>query len=161
MPSAPSSSSGSGRRRNRNPLVTDKEAGMFTSADDSAIVVGVDGSRASDAAVRWAGRAAAMHNASVTLAHVIVPATPSTRDKALQARVERWQRHRARQIIDDAREIIADGIGEGNTPDVRTELCVSNPVPALVDASKDARMVVVGSRGMGAFRRYVLGSVSS
>ena len=34
-------------------------------------------------------------------------------------------------------------------------------VPALVSASKDARMVVVGSRGLGAFGRAVLGSTSS
>ena len=33
-------------------------------------------------------------------------------------------------------------------------------VPALVGASKDAHMIVVGSRGMGAFGRAVLGSVS-
>jgi nucleotide-binding universal stress UspA family protein len=134
---------------------------MSTSADDSALVVCVDGSPASDAAVRWAAREAVICNAPITLTHVIAPALTTTRDEALRARVERWQRYRARHVVDKAREIIADGGGDGNTPEVRTELCVSNPVPALVDASKDARVVVVGSRGMGAFRRRVLGSVSS
>jgi nucleotide-binding universal stress UspA family protein len=37
----------------------------------------------------------------------------------------------------------------------------ANVVPTLIDASKDARMIVVGSQGMGALGRMLLGSVST
>jgi hypothetical protein len=36
----------------------------------------------------------------------------------------------------------------------------SHPVDALVDASTEARMIVVGSHGRGALGRLLLGSVS-
>ena len=39
--------------------------------------------------------------------------------------------------------------------------CTRHIVPALVDASKEAQMVVLGSRGMGALGRLLLGSGSS
>jgi nucleotide-binding universal stress UspA family protein len=45
--------------------------------------------------------------------------------------------------------------------EVHTDVQYSGAIPVLADASKDALMVVVGSRGMGALGRAVLGSVSS
>ena len=52
-------------------------------------------------------------------------------------------------------------LGESELSNLRTEVLYEYAVPALVDASKDAWMLVIGSRGMGAFGRAVLGSVSS
>jgi nucleotide-binding universal stress UspA family protein len=52
-------------------------------------------------------------------------------------------------------------LGESEPPDVRAKVPHSDIVPALVQASKNAQMIVVGSRGMGAIGRAVLGSVSS
>jgi nucleotide-binding universal stress UspA family protein len=44
---------------------------------------------------------------------------------------------------------------------VDTKLYVQSTVSALVDASKDATMIVVGNRGMSTFGRHLLGSVSA
>ena len=52
------------------------------------------------------------------------------------------------------------GSDEGSHLVVDTELVTDGVVPALVDLSKDAEMIVVGCRGLGAIRRRLLGSVS-
>jgi nucleotide-binding universal stress UspA family protein len=54
-----------------------------------------------------------------------------------------------------------EGVGDADTPDIDTKLFFYGAIRALVDASRDAQMVVVGSRGTGTFGRQLLGSVSS
>jgi nucleotide-binding universal stress UspA family protein len=65
------------------------------------------------------------------------------------------------QIIAEATKIAEERTEHGGPPLVNSELFSSAPVPTLVDLSKDAEMIVVGSRGRGAFRSGLLGSVSS
>jgi nucleotide-binding universal stress UspA family protein len=64
---------------------------------------------------------------------------------------------RARQILKQARRMVEELAGE-KLPDIHTERQYAGVVPTLVDASNDARMVVVGSSGR-AFRRGMLGPV--
>ena len=64
-------------------------------------------------------------------------------------------------MIEQAQKTLHASLGETQTRAVRTEVLHSNVVPALVNASKELQMVVVGSRGMGAIGRTLLGSVSS
>ena len=40
-------------------------------------------------------------------------------------------------------------------------MAYSSVVPALIDASKDAGMIVVGTQGLGALGRLLLGSVTT
>ena len=125
------------------------------------ILVAVDGSAESDAAVRWAADAAVMHDSSVTLVHVVVPVVTSWPVRSLQAEFNAWQEDNARQVLDQAEKIARASRSESELPDIRTETMHDYVVPALVDASRHAQMVVVGSRGMGAVGRAVLGSSSS
>jgi nucleotide-binding universal stress UspA family protein len=67
----------------------------------------------------------------------------------------------ARAVIDDAVKIAENTIKEPGRAEIDSQLYVSAPVPTLVDMSKDAHMVVVGARGLGAVRSVLLGSVST
>ena len=125
------------------------------------ILVAVDGSPESDAAVRWATEEAVLHDAPITLAHVVVPVVTSWPVRSLQTEFNQWQEDNARQVLDQAEQIVRASHDESALPDVHTEVLHDYDVSALVTASKQARMVVVGSRGLGAVGRAVLGSVSS
>ena len=52
-------------------------------------------------------------------------------------------------------------LGRAEPPAVRVAVERSAVAATLIDASREAQMVVVGSRGMGALGRAVLGSVST
>ena len=125
------------------------------------ILVAVDGSAESDAAVRWATREAVLHDAPLTLAHVVMPVVVSWPVASLQGSYNEWQEQNAQQVIEQAQKTLHASLGEAQPPAVHTKVLHDYIVPALVDASKEAQMVVVGSRGMGAIGRTLLGSVSS
>ncbi|MEV3901512.1 universal stress protein [Mycobacterium sp. NPDC050551] len=127
---------------------------------ENDIVVGVDGSPASDAAVRWAADEARLCGSSVTLVHVMPPAVATWPVGAAYGSLTDWQEANAKDVIDRARHVIAT-IGVGAPPDVHTEMVTDNIVSALVAASKNARMLVVGNDGYGAVSRLLLGSTSS
>ncbi len=133
---------------------------MTEARNDLGIVVGTDGSAFADAAVRWAAREAAMRDLPVTLAHVIPPLIEAPHDGRLRSRIIRWQMYRGHQILGDARRLAAETAGT-DRPKVREELLFDAVVPSLVQLSKDATMLVVGSRGAGVFGSRRLGSVSA
>ena len=76
---------------------------------------------------------------------------------------EYWRMHerQSHQIIRDALTVVDEAIAGHDPITVEHKTISGNTVPTLVDLSKDAQMLVVGSRGLGAFGRRLLGSVSS
>ena len=134
---------------------------MSEQANKHGILVAVDGSPESDAAVRWAAREAELRRLPITLVHVVVPVVTSWPVRSLQAEFNEWQEDNARQVLEQAQKMLRSSLGESELPNVRTEVLHGYAVAALIGASHDASMLVVGSRGMGAFGRAVLGSVSS
>lgn len=133
---------------------------MSGSSTKYGILVGVDGSAESDAAVSWAVREAFMRHESLTLMHAVQPVVVSWPVSAGQSTVAQWQEENAQHAIDQGRERLSAAIDVGGPLDVRTEVFYSHPVDALVDASAQARMIVVGSHGRGALGRLLMGSVS-
>jgi nucleotide-binding universal stress UspA family protein len=125
------------------------------------VVVGVDRSAPSDAAVRWAAREAVLRKLRLTLVNAI--ATPALPWPAAPVPAEARQREdlASRAVLDDAVRIAEDTIKDGGRPEIESQFLHSAPVPTLVDMSKDAVMVVVGARGLGAVRSVLLGSVST
>jgi nucleotide-binding universal stress UspA family protein len=121
-----------------------------------SIVVGVDGSPASDAAVRWAAREAMMRVLPIKLINVVAPTLVSSA-MAPNHTITQGEEGQARQILKQARRIVEELTGE-KPPDIHTERQYAGVVPTLVDASNDAQMVVVGRSGR-AFGRGMLGSV--
>lgn len=131
---------------------------MSNPIERSRIVVGVDGSPSSKAAVSWAARDAVLRNASLMLVHVVSITVPDWRGVPMAGFVE-WQKERALVMLDAATAVARES---AERPlDISTEVPIESVVPALVDLSKEADMVVVGSRGTGALARVLMGSVST
>lgn len=132
---------------------------MVVEAMQSTVVVGVDGSAASDAATRWAAHEAGMRGLAINLINVVAPTLLSSamapNDTITQAQLDQ-----ARQIIDRARRVVDELPGEKPT-DIHAEIRYAGVVPTLVDASNDAQMIVVGRGGLGSWRQDILGSVTS
>jgi len=124
------------------------------------ILVAVDGSPESDAAVRWAAREAVMRDESVTLMHVIAPVVVSWPVGYLQSSYDEWQEENAQHVIEQAQKVFYASLGEAEPPAVRAAVKHAAVATTLINASREAQMVVAGSRGMGAVGRAVLGSVS-
>jgi nucleotide-binding universal stress UspA family protein len=125
------------------------------------IVVGVDGSRASDAAVGWAAREAAMRNIPLTLVHMCKAFVPTFPQIPTPGGVAVWQEDDGDKVLEQAVKIAEDAAPSDRKISITSEVKCSPPVPTLVDLSEEAEMIVVGCTGRGAAARVLLGSVSS
>jgi nucleotide-binding universal stress UspA family protein len=139
-------------------VTSNGEDAMYRQVARSNIVVGVDGSRASVAAVRWAAREAMMRLVPIKLINVVAPTLVSSA-MAPNHTITQGEEHQARQILNQARRIVEELAGE-KRPDIHTERQYAGVVPTLVDASNDAQLVVLGS-SRRASGRGMLGSVSA
>lgn len=127
------------------------------------IVVGVDGSDHSRRALIWAMRQAAQQHVPLTVLAVHPdPIRPAT-GIYWGARAYPEDSHNpevARKAIQEIVEQIRNDIGE-TAPQVTVNVVTGDPAQELIKASRDADMVVVGSRGTGGFASLLMGSVSS
>jgi nucleotide-binding universal stress UspA family protein len=139
--------------------ITDGAAGDDAVRTEERIVVGVDGSDSSRAAVRWAITEAGLRGAAVEAVHswempmIYGPvglATPYD-----TAGIE----NAARRLVD---EVVDTAVAQGGETGVPVERTVTSGAPAatILEAAEDADLVVIGRRGMGGFKRLLLGSVS-
>ena len=119
-------------------------------SDRPQIVVGVDGSEGSKAALRWAARIAASEGARIEAVGVWeVPSYAAYADLP--------EEDMQKLLTDTVDEVF----GSERPVDMRL-LTVRGPVHLnLLELSKGALMLVVGSRGHGGFAGLLLGSVSA
>ena len=121
----------------------------------SQIVVGVDGSEQSVAALRFARKLAPAFDATIRA----VAAWDDPADYPAYVPLGRSDyTHAARKELDEA---LTAAFGEDTPPGLEASVVFGHPVKALVKASRDATLLVVGSRGHGTFRGLLVGSVSS
>lgn len=132
---------------------------MYEITKKTGVVVAVDGSAESAAAVRWAAHEAAMRHDRLTIVSVISRDYLYIRDPETQDRVYHWQRHHGEALLRKAESIAEETVGH-TLREICTDLVYGHPVPALADMSKDSRVLAVGRRGLGAVDRLVAGSVS-
>ena len=124
--------------------------------EKSIIVVGVDETASSRRALAWAAHEAVRRGATL---RVITAWTWDAVEGAPlaavdpQAMMEVAERTQA-EALDD----VVAGLGE--PPVVAREVVQSTAAEALVEASRDADLVVVGTHGRGPVRSFLLGSVS-
>jgi nucleotide-binding universal stress UspA family protein len=120
------------------------------------VVVGVDGSAASVAALKWAAAYKAATGATI---HAVMawhypsavgPAPVGVAPESVSDEVRAEMTEHLTAAIQAA------------APDIEIEQQISygHPVQVLVDASSSADLLVVGSRGHGAFHGMLVGSVS-
>ncbi|MGW5053641.1 universal stress protein [Actinokineospora sp. NPDC004072] len=126
--------------------------------ENAPVVVGVDGSESSLAAVGWAAREAAARGTGLRVVHAFiwpklgVPVGPAEfgdpegglRNDAL--RILTTAEQRARETAPDV--------------EVETDMPETSAVPALLRAARTAGLVVLGSRGLGGFSGLLLGSTA-
>ncbi len=125
------------------------------------IVVGIDGSDEAHRALSWAMREAAMRHAALTVMTVIpTMASPWTGNPLAVPDGKAAVEH-ARQAAEDAVATSASELGESQPASVQVQAFTGYPAQALIDASRDAELVVIGSRGTGGFSSLLLGSTSS
>jgi nucleotide-binding universal stress UspA family protein len=120
----------------------------------SRIVVGVDGSRESAAALRWALDEAKARAARLDV--VMAWQYPVPLD-AILPEAEQMDRE-TQEVVEHMVEAIDPSAGAG--VDIHPRVFRGPAGPALVDAADGAELLVVGSQGRGRFASLVLGSVS-
>lgn len=135
-------------------METDRRSG-------GTIVVGVDGSTQAERAVDWALEESRARGDDVLLVHawqfpgvaltgyagatlpVFAPEDLKKLAEELLAQITRGVRTRAPDVPVDSR------------------LVQGHPAAALIEAAHDARLLVLGTRGLGGFKGMLMGSVST
>jgi nucleotide-binding universal stress UspA family protein len=124
------------------------------------VVAAVDGSAVSYHAVAWAAAEAALHNCRLHLVtSVSVPSGYGPGALFTGAELD-WLRVDGERVLAEATRI-ARIAAPGDVPEITTEVSWSPVITDLIERSRQARMLVLGSRGAGALRRDLLGSVST
>lgn len=119
------------------------------------VVVGVDGSPSSLAAIDWAGDYAAATGAPVKL--VAVWDWPNSYGWAVPIPDDYDPSADAARVLDQSTERLLE---RHPALSVQSAVLQGHPAQQLVEASETAMLLVVGSRGHGQFAGMLIGSVS-
>jgi nucleotide-binding universal stress UspA family protein len=138
----------------------------------STIVVGVDGSAGSDAALRWALAEAGLRGARLRVVHAYQAQPPPLMEVGFGApagiaapatlaeegtQIRQAAEEHARALIDGALRRAGDASDGIELERVTGE---GPPTQTLLESARGAELLVVGSRGRGGFFGLLLGSVS-
>jgi nucleotide-binding universal stress UspA family protein len=121
-------------------------------------VVGVDGSTGSDRAVRWAATYAVAHQRPLTIVHGAGAPECLVADFPVDLQEARLGLLRTGRTVTDHARDLARTVGPHLVVAVELDTC--EPRSLLAEATPDAHLLVLGSRGHGALLSLLLGSVS-
>jgi nucleotide-binding universal stress UspA family protein len=127
---------------------------MSTDSDKGRIVVGIDGSPHSQIALAWAVEEARLRGLGLRIIH----AFPALLTYWGTTSSEYYPKEEA-----GARAMFEESLAAAppmDDLDVERTLVPGNPAEVLIEASRGASVLVVGSHGRGGFRGMVMGSVS-
>lgn len=135
---------------------------MKSPSERRGIVVGIDGSSSSDAAVWWAAQDAALRRVPLILVYAQgTAAAPVWLDVPLSEQYWQVQEQHGRDVLAAARRVAQEATAAAEPLHIVEKLTPAHAVATLIDCSREADLVVVGSRGLGKWGRRILGSVSS
>ena len=120
------------------------------------VVVGVDGSDPSVAALSWASRYGAATGATVRAVRVWHYPTaaglpPGKTPEPVENEVEGWVRDELSQAVTKA--------NPDSAAQVETKIVYGHPAEALIDESRGESLLVLGHRGHGGFAEALTGSI--
>ncbi|MFC5177716.1 universal stress protein [Nocardioides taihuensis] len=123
---------------------------MSEDAREPVVVVGVDGSESSKHALRWAARQAELSRArlvAITAWHL----------PEIYGYVPRDHAHDAETML---RGVVEEVLGASPPVPLEPRVVEGRPAAVLIEASRNADLIVLGTRGHGGFEGMLLGSVS-
>src|SRR5690625_5267543 len=124
---------------------------------ENVVIVGVDGSQASGAALDWAAAEARRlgWRLHIVCAYAVPAFTVASLDGGFAAVDDSAIQAGARAVLEEAVERV------GGDLEVTSALELGDPTGVLVELSRKAGLAVVGTRGGGGFADRLLGTVSS
>lgn len=126
---------------------------------ENTVVVGVDGSAASTGAVAYAAHTAATRGVPLMLVtSYTMPAAMFAEGMIPPQPVFDELERECLPIIEAAR---ATALSVAPEIEVRHAVVEGNPAQVLIEYSRKAKLIVLGSRGLGGIKGMVLGSVSA
>jgi nucleotide-binding universal stress UspA family protein len=143
-------------------------------AQERVIVVGVDGSKSSSEALKWAAEEARLRGATLKVVRAWqVPAFAYGYGAYVQpaTAVVDWRSESEALLDDQVRAVLGEATGSSEGPrnglgelaglTVVSEVLEGPAAQVLIEAAGGAELLVVGSRGLGGFSGLLLGSVSA
>ena len=126
----------------------------------SGITVGIDGSDHSVRALEWAANEAAVRHAPLTVLTVhLVPQSGWTGNPIIVPQ-DAEEVEKERQAAEEMTLKVTSQLGEERPASVTVHAVNGFPAQMLIEASREADLMVVGSRGAGGFAKLMAGSVS-
>jgi nucleotide-binding universal stress UspA family protein len=127
----------------------------------SGITVGIDGSDHSIRALEWAVKEAAFRHAPLTVLTIhAVPQSGWTGNPVVLPGDSDDVR-KAQQAAEEMTAKVTGQLGDAKPASVTVRAAIGFPAQDLIEASREADLMVVGSRGGGGFAKLAAGSVSS
>ncbi len=123
------------------------------------IIVGVDGSGHSQRALEWAMKEAAVRQLPLTVL-TVHPAIVGYFGGVVTSPQDLEFTERAQAAVRAETDKVLAGLDGPHPESVTVRAVHGFPVEELVSASKEAGMIVLGSRGVGGFTRLMLGSTA-
>jgi nucleotide-binding universal stress UspA family protein len=126
----------------------------------SGIYVGIDGSSHSQLALEWAMREAVIRREPLTV--IAVHEVPTSGWGGMivypqDSELRETSRKAAQEAVDKA----AAQLGGAAPSSVTVQGSIGLPAAELIELSRDADLLVIGSRGAGGFTRLIVGSTST
>ena len=124
------------------------------------IIVGIDGSTRSRQALEWAVNEAAIRHAPLTVLTVQQVMRSFWAGPMIYPEDAELAEHARKIAQEETDEALGELAEDARPPEISVLAVPGLPAEAILGVAKDADMIVVGSRGVGGFKKLLLGSVA-